>query len=67
MPGVIGGAMTVLTCSQCGRDLKPHCRPGAACDWLRCTNRTCDARYFDVHRGILLHEDGQVERLGAAS
>lgn len=59
--------MTVLTCSLCQRDLAPHCRKDApTCDWLRCTNRACDARLYDVHRGILLHEDGAVERLGAA-
>lgn len=54
MPGTI-------TCTQCDRDLRPHC---PNCGWLTCTNRTCDAHLYDIHRGILLHADGHVDRLG---
>lgn len=52
-----------LRCNLCERDLKPHCAD-EHCDWWTCSNRACEARTYDVARGILVHEDGQVERLG---
>lgn len=57
---------TRIECSQCQRDLKPHCpRGNNACGWWTCTNHTCDAKRFDLSRGILVHTDGRSERLGA--
>lgn len=52
-----------LRCNLCERDLKPHCAD-EHCEWWTCSNRACEARTYDVARGILVHEDGQVERLG---
>lgn len=58
--------MAVLVCSQCGEEVMAHCAH-EKCGWLACCNRECDARFYDIGRGILLHNDGKVERLGAAS
>lgn len=61
--------MAAFRCSMCERDLSPHCaRDGHGnprCGWWTCTNQACTAAWFDVSRGILVHKDGRVERLGA--
>jgi hypothetical protein len=51
-------------CSLCERDLVAHC-PEGRCHWWRCTNRACDAATYDLARGLLVHEDGRLEQLGA--
>lgn len=53
---------TVITCSECNRDLRPHCQDGR-CDWWKCGNRACEAAVYDVRRGRLLRRDGRVEAL----
>lgn len=62
-----GVMATRIECSQCGADLKPHCAGDNRCGWWRCSRppKTCDARLFDLSRGILIHEDGSRERLGS--
>lgn len=62
-----GVMATRIECSQCGRDLEPHCRADNLCGWWRCPApvKECDAKYFDLSRGILIHENGSRERLGS--
>lgn len=55
---------TRYECSLCGRELKAHC-VSKTCRWFTCSNRFCDAHFFDLDRGILLHNNGHVEQLGA--
>ena len=52
-----------LKCNLCERTLVKHCDH---CAWYSCANKDCDAKRYDVEAGTLLHEDGTVERLGAA-
>lgn len=54
---------TRIECAQCRRDLRPHCQPEGRCGWWVCTNRSCDARLFDLSRNHLIHTDGRLERL----
>lgn len=65
--------MSAFRCSLCERDLKRHCAVPSTekdqgretCGWWRCANQACTANLYDVHRGILVHHDGRVERLGS--
>lgn len=54
---------TRITCSECRRDLKPHCRADNPCGWWTCTNRTCTARLFDISRNVMIRRDNTLVRL----
>lgn len=49
-----------LVCTLCEEPVAAHCHEVACC-WVVCTNRDCDARVYDLDRGLLLLADGVVE------
>jgi hypothetical protein len=51
-------------CNLCCRDLRAHCFEGR-CSWWKCTNRARTAGTYDLDRGVLVYEDGHMERLGS--
>jgi hypothetical protein len=55
---------TRYECSLCQRELKTHCQ-SKTCRWFWCTNRFCEAKYYDLDRGTLLRHNGRVEQLGS--